>query len=88
MRTPFVIASFILLAICAALIWVWPHFAWAMIVIFPLIAVGFYDMSQTHHSLMRNFPLLGRLRWVAEWMRPKMYQYFVESDTDEPPLTV
>jgi glutamate synthase domain-containing protein 2 len=40
---------------------------------------------QTHHSIMRNFPVIGRMRWVAEWLRPKMYQYFVESDTDGAP---
>jgi glutamate synthase domain-containing protein 2 len=34
---------------------------------------------------MRNFPLLGRMRYIMEWLRPKMYQYFVESDTDGRP---
>ena len=86
MRTPFVIASFIVLAICAAIIYVWNPFAWAMIIIFPFIALGFYDMNQKKHSLMRNFPLFGRLRWAAEWMRPKLYQYFIESDTDGAPF--
>ncbi len=35
---------------------------------------------------MRNYPLLGRMRWVAEWLRPKVYQYFIESDTDGAPF--
>jgi hypothetical protein len=43
-------------------------------------------MAQKHHTLMRNFPLLGRMRWVAEWLRPKVYQYFIESDVSGAPF--
>ena len=43
-------------------------------------------MVQERHTLRRNFPLLGRLRWLMEALRPKIYQYFVESDTDGRPI--
>lgn len=36
---------------------------------------------------MRNYPIVGRLRWLAEWFRPKITQYFVESDTDGKPFS-
>ena len=62
-----------------------PILWWAYVVAIPVIAVGMYDISQKKHSLRRNFPFLGRMRWWAEWMRPKVYQYFVESDTDGAP---
>jgi len=35
---------------------------------------------------MRNFPLIGRSRYMAEWMRPKLYQYFIEPDTEGAPI--
>lgn len=35
---------------------------------------------------MRNFPVFGRARWLMEYLRPKVYQYFVESDTDGRPI--
>ncbi len=43
-------------------------------------------MYQTSHALMRTFPLLGRGRYWMEWLRPKIYQYFVESDIDGRPF--
>jgi glutamate synthase domain-containing protein 2 len=43
-------------------------------------------MLQTKHSITRNFPLFGRARWVMEALRPKLYQYFIESDTDGRPI--
>lgn len=36
--------------------------------------------------MRRIFPLLGRLRYVLEELRPKMYQYFIESDIDGRPI--
>lgn len=43
-------------------------------------------MLQTKHTLIRNFPIFGRARWIMEALRPKLYQYFVESDTDGRPI--
>lgn len=87
MRSSFLIFSFVITAVFAALsIFVWKHFWWAFILIAPMILVGIADMSQHKHSLRRNYPILGRMRWMAEWMRPKVYQYFVESDTDGAPF--
>lgn len=51
----------------------------------PSIVIGTMDMLEKTHTLRRNFPLTGRMRWAAEWLRPKMYQYFIESDTDGAP---
>jgi len=63
-----------------------PESWWISILILPVLSVGFYDLLQTHHSLWRNFPLLGRVRWLMEFLRPKVYQYFVESDTNGKPF--
>ncbi|MEM9897679.1 MAG: FMN-binding glutamate synthase family protein, partial [Bacteroidota bacterium] len=52
----------------------------------PINALGFYDMFQDKHAIMRNYPILGRGRYVMEDLRPKLYQYFIESDTDGTPI--
>ena len=74
----------------SALILLWTYFhieaLLAFVVVGPLIYMGIADMVQTRQSLKRNFPLLGRLRYVFEDLRPKIQQYFVESDTDGAPI--
>ena len=65
---------------------VWPGFWWILGFLCLLILVGIKDMVQQKHTLWRNFPVLGRLRWLMEAMRPKLYQYFVKSDTDGMPI--
>ena len=64
----------------------WPPILWSLIILLPLINLGLYDMFQTKHAIMRNFPLFGRGRYVMEYLRPKIYQYFIESDTDGTPI--
>ena len=63
----------------------WTPFLWAYAIVIPLIVIGVRDMTQKKQTLKRNYPLIGRMRWWAEWMRPKVYQYFIESDTDGAP---
>lgn len=86
MRKTFVIASVAI----TALIILWAYFQPVALVLFliigPLVYMGIADMMQTKQSLKRNFPLLGRLRYVFEDLRPKIQQYFVESDTDGAPI--
>lgn len=54
---------------------------------FVLILVGaIYDSNFSRHSIVRNFPVIGRSRFIAEWLRPKIYQYFVEPDYDGRPF--
>src|SRR6185369_14762742 len=56
------------------------------ILVLPLIFMGIQDMRQTRQSVKRNFPLIGRLRYFFEMIRPEIQQYFVESDTDGSPI--
>jgi len=63
-----------------------PLWYWLLLLILPLFGVGIYDMIQLRHAISRNFPILGRTRYFAEYLRPKVYQYFVESDTNGRPF--
>lgn len=51
-----------------------------------LFTMGFADTLQKKHAIKRNFPLLGRIRYVFEGIRPEINQYFVESDLDGRPF--
>ena len=45
-----------------------------------LVALGVRDLLQTRHAVLRNYPILGHLRFVLEFIRPEIRQYFVEGD--------
>ncbi|MEM6534580.1 MAG: FMN-binding glutamate synthase family protein [Pseudomonadota bacterium] len=53
-----------------------------------LFLVGAYDYFQTRHALRRNFPLIGRIRWLAEELRPFLRSYIVESPTEGRPFNL
>jgi glutamate synthase domain-containing protein 2 len=83
--------SFVFFSVAAtALILLWGYFQrealFAFVLVAPIIYMGVVDMVQTKQSIKRNFPVLGRLRYVFEDLRPKIQQYFVESDTDGAPI--
>ncbi|MFT4665005.1 MAG: glutamate synthase domain-containing protein 2 [Polaribacter sp.] len=75
-----------LLAVGLLYFFVSPVWIWSMIILGPLLFIGWYDMFQSNHAIMRNFPILGRGRYVMESLRPGIQQYFVESDTDGRPF--
>ncbi|HNP27186.1 MAG TPA: hypothetical protein PKM20_10635, partial [Nitrosomonas sp.] len=65
----------------------WPETGTVLLLlVVPLIVTGCFDMVQTKHSLRRNFPLIGRGRWLMEFARPFIRQYFIESDMDGAPI--
>lgn len=64
--------------------WMWWVF---LALIVPAWVLALQDSLQAEHSLRRNFPLLGRARWAAEFLRPFVRQYFIESDTDGAPIS-
>ena len=79
----FVVAS-VLFSVLA--FFMWPTLLWSWVVLGPVIATGVYDYCQVSHSISRNFPVLGRMRYLFELIRPEIYQYFVESDTEGVPF--
>ena len=54
---------------------------------FVLFLIGLKDYLQTHHSILRNYPLIGHLRFLLEYIRPEIRQYFIESDEDKIPFS-
>lgn len=86
MRKAFVIFAITSLSIIGLLMYVNLKFTYLLLIFVPLILMGLYDMFQSNKSIRRNFPLLGRMRYLLESIGPQMRQYFVESDLDGKPF--
>lgn len=52
-----------------------------------LAGVGVRDMLQSAHSVLRNYPVIGHLRFLLEYVRPEIRQYFIENDTEASPFS-
>ena len=87
MRNEFLVFSVVAVISTVALgYFLHPNWYWLFAVVGPIVLLGLYDMYQDKHAIMRNFPILGRGRYVMEELRPKLYQYFIESDTNGRPI--
>ena len=54
--------------------------------VLPFFFIGVVDLLQRCHTLLRNFPIMAHFRFMMEAIRPQIYQYFIESDTEGRPL--
>src|SRR5690349_21132060 len=46
-----------------------------------------YDLLQRRHAILRNFPLVGHLRFLLESFGPELRQYIVTSNDEERPFS-
>ena len=76
----------ILLAVAAAVTLAWRPARWALVIIIPLLVVALWDFFQTRHTLRRNYPLIARVRWLMEDLRPFLRSYVVEADLEGRPF--
>lgn len=52
-----------------------------------LTLVGLRDVRQHKHAILRNYPIIGHMRFILEGFRPELRQYLIESDRDEEPFS-
>jgi len=62
----------------------WYH---AYFIVVPLFFIGIYNRFQKHHTILRNFPVLGYFRYFFEMISPEIQQYFIERSTDGKPFS-
>lgn len=79
-------AAFPVLIAAAAFAGWWGPARWTLLLWIPLLLVALYDAVQRRHSLRRNFPLIARIRWLFEALRPFLYAYVVESPLEGRPF--
>ncbi len=49
-------------------------------------AVAAHDLLQRRHAVLRNYPVVGHLRYLLEDIRPELQQYFIERNWDGRPF--
>ncbi len=52
-----------------------------------LLVVAIYDLTQTKHAILRNFPIIGHFRYLLEAIGPELRQYIVTSNNEELPFS-
>ena len=57
----------------------------AILIMAALLAT--YDFFQSRHTILRNFPLIGHVRFLLETIRPEIQQYFIESYENGKPFS-
>ena len=51
-----------------------------------LIVTTVYDVIQKRHAILRNFPIIGHLRYLLESFGPELRQYIVSDNDEERPF--
>lgn len=52
-----------------------------------IVVLGVIDLRQTKHAVRRNYPVVGRLRYLLERIGPELRQYIVTDNDEERPFS-
>ena len=62
----------------------WPPLLYAFVLVAPLCAIAIYDLTQGRHTILRNYPIVGHIRYLMEDVHTRIRQYLIESETSPP----
>jgi glutamate synthase domain-containing protein 2 len=62
-------------------------YLWPLLATVPLALIGTWDLLQSRHSVLRNYPVSAHLRFIFEGLRPELRQYFFESNLSGTPFS-
>lgn len=85
MRRQWYLAFGVFLLIILFRLTMWRDARWFIVILIPIIIIWIYDIFQKKHTILRNFPVLGHMRYILEFIRPEIQQYFVANDEEERP---
>ncbi len=63
--------------------------SWMLLIYVPLMALGclfLYDILQKEHSILRTYPVIGHIRYIAEFFGVYLRAYFYSRDREELPF--
>lgn len=83
---PLIVTVLLALGFIALGLFINSGFFWGLLLFIPAVIIGVQDAFFSSNTIFRNFPIAGRFRALSEWMRPKIQQYFVESNLDGRPF--
>ena len=75
-----------LLTLTGLLVWAGGFWRWGLLITVPLLLIAAWDFVQRKHTLRRNYPLIARVRWLMEDLRPFLRSYIVEGDLEGRPF--
>jgi glutamate synthase domain-containing protein 2 len=52
-----------------------------------LASLGWRDLTQDRHAILRNYPIVAHMRFILEKIRPEMRQYFFEDEKTGMPFS-
>jgi len=87
MRYAYYIISVVSLLLVLAIYQIWPPILWALVIVIPYVLIGLHDVLAVKHTILRNYPVVGHFRYMLEFIRPEIQQYFIESDRDGTPFS-
>jgi glutamate synthase domain-containing protein 2 len=69
------------------LVWIGDGHVLPVLVFAYLVGTGFHDLWQTKRAVLRNYPVIGHMRFLLEFIRPEIRQYFIESENEAAPFS-
>ncbi len=61
---------------------------WLVVAVaFAVVGLTIWDLTQRQHAILRNFPVVGHLRYVLEKVGPELRQYIVTDNDEERPFS-
>ncbi|MDW3220885.1 MAG: FMN-binding glutamate synthase family protein [Acidimicrobiales bacterium] len=65
-----------------------PWWLWVLVIVGgALVLLALYDVTQKKHAILRNFPIVGHLRYLLERVGPELRQYIVTDNDEERPFS-
>ena len=86
-RLPFRYIIPVALYLLVAAAWIWEPARWTLWLLLPGLLIAIWDFAQEKHTLRRNYPLVARIRWIMEDLRPFAQSYVVENDLEGRPFS-
>ncbi|MGC1182375.1 FMN-binding glutamate synthase family protein [Legionella sp.] len=74
----YLISLFICLALLG-LTFIWPNSAYFYMVVIPIFILGVVD-TFSQNNILYNYPVIGHIRFLMEFISPEIRQYFLEDD--------
>ncbi|MGV8997315.1 MAG: FMN-binding glutamate synthase family protein [Parvibaculaceae bacterium] len=63
-------------------------YAWVLMSVGGILSlIGAHDVLQKPHAVLRNYPIIGHIRYLVETIRPEIRQYLLEADDDALPFS-
>lgn len=59
--------------------------SWLISIWLVYTILGFYDIYISRHNILTNYPVIGHLKYMLEFISPEIHQYFIENSHDGRP---